>query len=283
VLPGDSLSSIAKRYHVTPDRLRKLNNLKSDFLRLGQKLKVKSSMPAQTRSRSRYTVRRGDNLPRIARKHKMTVGSLKRLNPRLTTALKPGQSLWVIKDGPKPGAGLYQLEEGPGFEILERGRAWGTMLTVSRVAEVLSEHGIRHPEASPVLVGDISRERGGFLPPHRSHRRGRDVDIRYPLLVANKHYVPATKDTLDLKRTWSLIRAFIKTGDVMYVFVDTKLQRVLYEYAKGKGLSEEKLGELFQYPRGRRSMQGIIRHEPGHRTHFHVRFKGEPDGEGPTS
>lgn len=40
VKPGDSLWSIGKRYYVSVDRLRKLNNLTSDVLQPGQKLLI---------------------------------------------------------------------------------------------------------------------------------------------------------------------------------------------------------------------------------------------------
>ena len=58
-----------------------------------------------------------------------------------------------------------------------------------------------------------------------------------------------------------------------YIFVDYSVQKLLYEYAKGKGVSEDTLSELFQYPRGKRASRGIIRHWKGHIDHFHVRFR----------
>ena len=33
------------------------------------------------------------------------------------------------------------------------------------------------PEADPLVIGDISKHRGGPLPGHLSHRAGLDVDI----------------------------------------------------------------------------------------------------------
>ncbi|MDR2970694.1 MAG: peptidoglycan DD-metalloendopeptidase family protein [Bacteroidales bacterium] len=38
---GDTLGGLAKKYRTTVDKLKKLNNMKSDFLREGQKLRVK--------------------------------------------------------------------------------------------------------------------------------------------------------------------------------------------------------------------------------------------------
>jgi hypothetical protein len=55
--------------------------------------------------------------------------------------------------------------------------------------------------------------------------------------------------------------------------MDYSVQALLYEHAKGKGASQDLLDELFQYPRGKRRQYGLIRHEPGHGDHFHVRFE----------
>jgi LysM repeat protein len=281
VLPGDTLSAIAKRYHVSPAKIRTLNRLGGDALRVGQKLRIQSPVPAPRRIRGRYVVKAGDNLASVAKRHRISTAMIRRLNPALRGSLRPGQKLWVVTEVATAQGNrrdLYQLEEGPGYTILDRRRAFGSMLAVSRVAEVLSDHYMKFPDAHPILVGDLSRKGGGFLPPHRSHRRGRDVDIRYPLKVPTTQYVPATPSTLDLARTWSLVSAFIATGDVEYVFVGYKLQRTLFEYAQKKGVSKARLTELFQFPRGARSQTGIIRHEPGHRTHFHVRFKKDAEG-----
>jgi murein DD-endopeptidase MepM/ murein hydrolase activator NlpD len=38
---GDTLGYLAKKYRTTVDRLKKLNNMKSDFLREGQKLRIR--------------------------------------------------------------------------------------------------------------------------------------------------------------------------------------------------------------------------------------------------
>ncbi len=70
-----------------------------------------------------------------------------------------------------------------------------------------------------------------------------------------------------------MIKAFTDTDDVVYVFMDYGLQKLLYEYAKEQGVSEDTLDELFQYPRGRGRTHGIIRHWKGHVNHFHVRFR----------
>jgi nucleoid-associated protein YgaU len=41
VKPGDSLSVIASKYNVSVDSLKQANNLKTDLIKLGQKLIIK--------------------------------------------------------------------------------------------------------------------------------------------------------------------------------------------------------------------------------------------------
>ena len=59
---------------------------------------------------------------------------------------------------------------------------------------------------------------------------------------------------------------------VDYIFVDYGLQKPLYEHAKKAGMSARKLEEYFQYPRGMGRTEGLIRHTPSHKNHFHIRF-----------
>ncbi len=85
VRSGDNLWVIAKKFGVSVRTLKKWNNLYSSKLRVGQVLKVVSSAGAKKRSsKSVYYVRRGDNLTKIARKHRVTLANLLRTN-KLTT------------------------------------------------------------------------------------------------------------------------------------------------------------------------------------------------------
>ncbi|MGH1467535.1 MAG: LysM peptidoglycan-binding domain-containing protein [Bdellovibrionales bacterium] len=85
VRSGDNLWVIAKRFGVSVRTLKKWNNLYSSKLRVGQVLKVVSGAGAKrSKSRSVYYVRRGDNLTKIARRHRVTLANLLRTN-KLTT------------------------------------------------------------------------------------------------------------------------------------------------------------------------------------------------------
>ncbi len=126
-----------------------------------------------------------------------------------------------------------------------------------------------HPGTPRLHLGDASRERGGYLRPHRSHQSGRDVDVGYFYLDGPRWYAPATAANLDRARTWSLLRALLADGEIEYVFIDQAVQALLVEHATEVGEDPEWLAEIFG---GTDRRAAPIRHTWGHRTHLHVRF-----------
>jgi hypothetical protein len=61
------------------------------------------------------------------------------------------------------------------------------------------------------------------------------------------------------------------------IFLDFDVQGILYAWALDHGVSEHRLARIFQYPHGRGSSAGIVRHVPGHDNHMHVRFSCPSD------
>ena len=169
---------------------------------------------------------------------------------------------------------LIQLVGGPGYRIKNPDRSWATFMTVLRLEEGLRAYHSRYPQADPIVIHDLSRKGGGQLEPHRSHRTGRDADVRLILKHPVDAYVDATPRTLDLERTWFLLYTLIQTNDVEYVFLDRQLMRALYKYSKQLELPRAEMDRIFQYPRGQQQV-GIIRHARGHKGHFHIRFHKE--------
>jgi murein endopeptidase len=171
--------------------------------------------------------------------------------------------------------GFRQLTNAPGFIVTKPARAWGRTHVLAHLRKTFAAYHAAFPDSPPMVVHDISRRWGGRMRPHRSHRRGTDVDIRLQLSPPSKKYLRASPRTLDIPATWFIISRLLETRDIVYIFIDYRLQRVLYRHAKKSGASEELL-EAFQYPRGRHRRQGIIRHTRGHADHMHVRFRSVP-------
>ena len=91
VQKGDSLYQIAKKYNITTDELKKINNLNNNLLNINQKLKV----PKTNESYILYTVKSGDSLYQIAKKNNTTVNDIKNLNNLTSNLLSIGQELKI--------------------------------------------------------------------------------------------------------------------------------------------------------------------------------------------
>ncbi len=100
VRPGESLWVIARRYSVGVDDIQRWNGLGSNnLIRPGQRLMINSESPAASRTRGqtiRYTVRSGDSLWRISRRHDVSLSDLMRWNGLSEgSVLRPGQVLTI--------------------------------------------------------------------------------------------------------------------------------------------------------------------------------------------
>lgn len=92
VKSGDSLWNIANRYNTTVNELKKLNNLNSNNLSIGQVILIPQQNTTDTNT---YTVKSGDSLWRIANRYNTTVDELKRLNNLTSNTLSIGQILKI--------------------------------------------------------------------------------------------------------------------------------------------------------------------------------------------
>lgn len=88
---GDNLYSIAKRYGITQSELMDYNNLTSNLLSIGQKLRI----PVNSTEGDKYTVQSGDTLYSIALKYNTTVDSIKNKNNLTSNTLSIGQVLTI--------------------------------------------------------------------------------------------------------------------------------------------------------------------------------------------
>jgi murein endopeptidase len=164
-----------------------------------------------------------------------------------------------------------ELEPGPFWQIAPGADSWGTSETMAAIQVAIDTVHELFPDTPPIFIGDISSEKGGRLKRHETHQAGRDVDIGYYYKPGKgTWYTPGNAANLDLPRNWALLRALMVRTDVEAILLDTRIQRLLYNYALSIGEEKEWLNRVFQFVRG--SADAIVRHVVGHRTHYHVRF-----------
>ena len=91
---GDTLYSIARKFNLTIDELKKLNNLKDNNISIGMSLIINKGEEDVSDILS-YKVQKGDTLYSIAKKYNTTVSNLKTLNNLTSNNLSVNQIIKV--------------------------------------------------------------------------------------------------------------------------------------------------------------------------------------------
>ncbi|MCO7174853.1 LysM peptidoglycan-binding domain-containing protein [Sporolactobacillus kofuensis] len=106
---GDSLSKIANNYHTTITKLKSLNKLSSNMIRVGEKLTISSfstSTPKKlsvkpvlkksvSKTSTKHTVKSGESLWEIATLHGTSINKLMKKNNLSSTLIYPGQKIYI--------------------------------------------------------------------------------------------------------------------------------------------------------------------------------------------
>ena len=129
-------------------------------------------------------------------------------------------------------------------------RRWGTAKLIATLKRVLAAFHLAHPEVPQVLIGDLSRPRGGVFDErygglgHASHQNGLDADVYYPR--ADRRLLAAFKpELIDHALAQDLLDRFVAAG-AQFVFIGTRT-----------------------HLRGPRKVVEVIAH---HNDHMHVRI-----------
>jgi membrane-bound lytic murein transglycosylase D len=102
VKKGDNIGNIAKANNVTIEDLKKWNNLTSNNIKVGEKLKIEKEeqvLAQASKKKSRfeeqqlYIVQKGDSLFSISQRHNTTVAEIKKKNNIKDNELQPGMKL----------------------------------------------------------------------------------------------------------------------------------------------------------------------------------------------
>lgn len=129
-------------------------------------------------------------------------------------------------------------------------RRWGTDVLIGTTLQVLAAHRAANPGAPKVLIGDLSRPRGGIFDQrygglgHASHQNGLDVDIYYPRRD-RRLTAPERPSQVDRALAQDLVDRFVAVG-AEFVFVGRRV--------------------------GLRGPKPVVQRIPYHDDHLHVRI-----------
>jgi LysM repeat protein/murein endopeptidase len=156
-----------------------------------------------------------------------------------------------------------------GYQLREESRTYTTPEVVGALLDAIDAVQKQFPGSPNLYLGDFTYSGGGSINGHRSHQNGRDVDLGM-YAKGNRTLdglVPMNEDNLDVPRTWALLENLLCSQRVQYVFVDRRIQNLLYDYALSRGMDAGYLDRLFGNNRG-----AVIQHVRNHVDHMHVRF-----------
>jgi murein endopeptidase len=204
----------------------------------------------------------------------------------LTTTTTTGRPLPIF-DVPRGGysvglpnrgklVGGVLLPDTEDYDVRRPEESWGSSHTILNVQTAIATFRRDSGYDGKIIVGAISKKSGGRFRPHRSHQSGRDVDIRLPKKKGADLKSDDPND-IDWVASWKLIKSFIDTGTTEYIFLDYSRQRRLKTAAQAAGATDEELEKYIQYPRGRHTNAGVVRHNEGHLIHIHVRISCPKD------
>ncbi len=197
------------------------------------------------------------------------------LNPALPDP-GPKATLYPGADPEAPGPVTTQLQPGPGYVVKRPDRAWGTATTINSIERAMNlwtagelAELFNVQDWTPAFW-DISKAGGGFLPPHVSHREGRDVDVNFLLEKGEEQW----RKLLTLPLIPLLI-SFLADANTEAIFLDWDRQEEVWsalDINPDLPMADILRTEL-QYPLPKGTGTTRVRHSPGHHNHIHVRFR----------
>lgn len=128
---GDTLSGIARRYNTTVSQVKKLNDLRSDRVYIGQTLVVRERenreayLPRESTvaEAGLYRVKSGDTLYSIGRRHGLSTRELIQINNLKSSTIRVGQQLRLNTTTSYSNSGQYTVKAGD--TLYSIGRRYG--------------------------------------------------------------------------------------------------------------------------------------------------------------
>lgn len=295
--PGETLEAVARKFGCDTQTVMRANRVDTTLLPAGTQVRVPSCRRRSARTAAATLSRATSNAnPALA-----AIDGIRSAGPDQSTATTratrsgdpsnaavANATTETANDGsasigmPWRGKlqGGQQLPAGVGYTVRRPLRTWGAPHAVSHVQQAIASVRSEFPQLHDLSVGDMSKHGGGKIDDHRSHQSGLDIDIGFYFTTPPATY-PASfavaNDTLDLDATWALVAAFANQATepdgVRVIFLDHQVAGRLYRFAQGRGVDLATLDAMFEFPHGKRAGVGLIRHEPHHADHLHVRYR----------
>lgn len=310
VVPRERLEDIEARYGVSTKELVRWNKRlkKKQWIYAGQTLRIKARRVPPPREKITYVVKKGDRWAEIAKTYGVRETDLRYWNRKVPRAFRIGQKLTVYTnpmevpaataaeqatgDSPpripevavragglsvgKPNRGRIQngvqLPKSEFYTLRDPERSYGSSHAVKIVHDSIASFRVETGYSGELKIADMSKRGGGRLRPHSSHQSGRDIDIRLPKRRGAGKKDRSTR-AIDWDLSWSLVKAFVDSGEIEYIFLETSRQKLLRAAAKRAGATDAEIKKAIQYPSKRGTNKGIVRHAKGHTMHIHVRVK----------
>jgi murein endopeptidase len=157
--------------------------------------------------------------------------------------------------------------DGGAWAVMVPESCWTTQETADAITAAAEQLRAWFPNGAPVRVGQVSGKEGGYLPPHVTHQNGRDIDVGLFYPGAEPYRIREREKVMDVAMNWAFAKALLMHGDVQFILLDRRVQKVLYDFALKQGEDKAWLESLFNA-----GPKSIFRHARRHRDHFHVRL-----------
>ncbi len=304
VIEIDTLESLALDYDVQVAEIIRENDLDADG-RLGAFVRLCSTVPEITRNVQTHTVVDGDTLVSIAVRYDESPAFLS--GQLGTSEVVAGETLkfWARRrftrtgDEPpvlntpssaeaigSPNEGSLrdgqQIESDGSFQIRCRMNSYASSYTYKNLYSALKRMRVNYGYKGELIVGDISREKGGPYGAHLSHQNGRDVDIWLPIEGGRYRQGPKCgacgtpwcrpdSSEVDWAVAWQLIDSLREGGAVKGIFIDKSLMEALVDGAVRAGADRSAVEQIVSPGRGQ------VSHAANHSHHIHVRYRCGPE------
>lgn len=230
VKAGDTLYGIARRFNITVDRLKALNNLTNNNLSIGQVLIISEevNIPPQPSEGITYTVKAGDTLYKIANQYNVSVADIISLNNLGTTVLTIGQQLLIPNTDVdidttttytvQSGDSLYKIANQFGVTVNDIISSNNLNSTVLQIGQILTI-----PTAGETIPTPPQEESDYFNYTVKSGDSLYQIANRYNTTVdAIKNINNLTSNNLSIGQTLKIptqtnyINYYVKRGDSLY-------------------------------------------------------------------